>query len=714
VTQLPQRLPAKASQPQSASEDAEVTENGASPTTSAQAPASPKRVPLNAANMIRLNYGYPQWNKNSTKIDSASLLMRDGATGRVVQIHLEETEPDSSIFSGVYSIKWQDVEKLQVEFFIPPQELLVDEKGLKKVTTMIQNGELKRRPFIVRRAPNGQQSVELFDTREQAYTAMKAYKAEQQLAAQVSQGPKKFPTDDQVEAARVAAELKAKAVAAAAAAERMRLEQLAAREKEEALARQQALQESERKARAEQAAKLAQEALADYNAGRYTEAKQKFDKAIELDPSNKNYYFQYGVALYKTDDFNKALVFLNMADGAGVNTAEKMFFVGLSHFRLKEFTSAATAFDKVAAAKNPDLSPSAQFYKGVALFELQKYAEAQPAFQAVLDTSKDPALDERAEAYVEQILRIMQFEAERSRKWQFSATIGEQYDSNVILSSDSARDAGSATNIEGYRTLLQGSGRYRPVYDEKHEFAVQLDLMGMFTVDKSFQSAQTLRNADPMMYTLTAPWSYKGLVAGRGYKFDAVPGYEGIWMSLEGDTNKEIINSYLLNLNNLFVMSDTWFANVNLEMRRDNSKLSSSTGDDDATANKVKLAQSNLFFVSADKSKILTADGGITMNLAQGKNNTYQRYDLAVGWIQPFYWDTSINTKLGYYLQSYPDRTTARTDNDVSVSAGLSKKLSEKVSAGFTANYTVNQSTDESNTYKKWSGMLTLSALNAF
>lgn len=673
--------------------------------------ATPVPVHLDARNSMRITYGYPAWNKSPTKIDTASMIMREGVTGRVVQIHLVETEPDSSIFSGLYSINFQNLEKLKVEFYVPPQDLLESTGGLKKIAAMISSNQLKRNPFILRRPPVGTQSIEVFDTREQAQMALKAYKAEQQLQGLQNA---KFPSDQQIEMANLSKELQERMAMSKAATERVRLEQVEASRLAATLAKESALNSAQKQQRKKEAEKLAAEALALYRESRFADASARFEKVLELDPENKSYYFQYGVALTKSEQANKALVFLNLADGPNVNKVEKDFFVGLNHMRLKDSANAIQAFDRVAVAKMKEVSSAALFYKGVIHFEDKKWDDARGIFQAVLDTSDDPALDSRAESYIEQILRVQQFEAERARKWQLSATLGGQYDSNITLVSDSTLSQGSASNVDGYRSLFQGTARYRPVYETTREFAIQTDFLMMYTVDKDLQYRTSLRNADPILATLTLPWTYKGLMFGKGYKLDVIPGYESIWMSIEDNTNKEIISSFVLNTTNLFIMNDRLFSNFNLELRQDQSKLKSSTGNDDSSATKAKIVNSNLHFVSDDKSRILTSEAGLSFNQALGKNATYQRLDLAVGFIQPFYWETSAISKIGYYYLSYPQKSDNRIDNDYALTLGLSKKLNDSLNLGFVGNYTINNSSADASTYKKWTTMVTLSTSKAF
>ncbi|MCM2280602.1 MAG: tetratricopeptide repeat protein [Bdellovibrionaceae bacterium] len=664
------------------------------------------RVGLDAAKTMRLNYGYPMWNKSPSSVDTASLLMREGATGRLVQIQLEETEPDSSVFTGLFSVQWDRITQLAPEFYVPPQELLETNQGLKKLSAMIATGQLKRVPFLLRRGKNGQQNIEIFDNKEQARKAMQIYRAEREALELLK---KKVVSDSAMEAADLAQAASLKEAAATAAADRIRLEQVEARkelERQADFARKNAEEQARRKA---EAARLAQEAMAHYQAGQIPDALAKFEKAYELDPNEKTYYFQYGVVLYRSDRFNESLVFLNMADGPDVNTAEREYYRALNHYRLKDMTSAVDSFKKVEAAKHPELSPSSSFYIGMIHYEGKAYEDARNAFQTVLDTSKDPKLDERAEMMIEQILRVQQFEAERAKKWYLTATVGINYDSNVLQTSTSSLDTGSASDAIGYRFLQQASLRYRPIYETNKEFAAQLDLLNMYTLDKSFQSDQDLRNTDPLVIGLTLPYTHKGLLAGKGYKVDFVPGYETIYMSIENNENKAILSSFIFNILNTVIMNQNWFANYNLEMRQDESGLESATGTEDSSAFKTKLAWNNYFFLNQEKNRIFTADLSYTSNQAKGDNAVYDRLDLGVGYVGQTVWDMTYNPKLSYFQLAYTKNSNGRTDNSITASVALSKKLTEKYSTGLMTSYNLNDSNVEANQYNRMSIMLTLS-----
>lgn len=664
------------------------------------------RVGLEAAKTMRLNYGFPKWNRNSAQVDRASLLMREGATGRSVQIQLEETEPDSSVFTGLFSVQWDRITQLAPEFYIPPQDLLETNQGLKKLNEMIAKGELRRVPFILRRDKNGQQNIEIFDTKEQARNAMKIYRVEHEALEFQKQ---KVVSDSALGTAELAHAAKAKEAAAFAAAERLRLEQVEARKAAELEAEFKRRTAAEQTKRKQQAAELAKQALAHYQAGQFPEAAKKFERAFELDPEERAYHFQFGVALYRVENFNKSLVHISLAGGPSVNPAEKDYYLALNHYRLKETQQAVEAFKRVENAKHPELSPSASFYAGMIHFEGKKYEDARNAFQTVLDTSNDAKLDQRAEEAIEQILRLQQFEAERAKKWYLTATIGYNYDSNVLQISDSQRDTGTASNTAGNRLLGQTSLRYRPLYEADREFAAQLDFLTLYTMDESFKSDQDLRNADPMVAGITLPYTRKGLLAVKGYKVDLVPGFETTYMSIENDENKPILNSYVFNVLNTVIMSDDWFANYNLETRYDQSGLDSSTDINDKTAFKAKLGWGNYFFLNQEKNRIVTADLAYTSNQAKGDNAVYDRLDVGVGYVGQTYMKMTYNVKLSYFQLAYTKNTDGRSDNSYTLSYALSKKLDETYSAGFMLSHNLNQSNVPANEFNRTSGMLTLS-----
>lgn len=670
-------------------------------------------ISLASKNAIRLNYGRNDWNQSATKVDSAAIFLREGVSGRIVQIEVEESAPDSAVFSGTYSVNFRDLTGLKVEFYAPPQALLVDLAGRRKITQMIETKDLRRLPFVLRKDPvTGVQNVELFDNADQARNAYRAFQAEQELLVALKNRLDK--RDQTLDTAMLALERAEFEEVSRNLAERVRLSQIETQRLAALLQKFSLASQEDRAKRKIEAQKFADQAMVEYRANQFPEARKSFEAAVELDPSNRGYYFQYGVTLYKIEDFNRSLVYLDLADSKAVKQAERDFYRGLNYYRQRDSNSALDAFQKVVDAKDSEISPSARFYRGLIHFEKRRWTESRTEFQAVLDESSDPVLDQRAEGYIEQVLRMQQIEAERAKRWALSGTFGAMYDDNVLLSSDSDRDRGTATNTAAWRTLLQGTAKYRAIYEDTSEWAIQLDAVTMYSVDKDFQVVQSISNSDATIAGLTMPWTHKGVFMGKGHKFDLIPGVETTYMSVENNEWKSIYNSYVLNFQNLFVVSDTWFTNVNVDLRQDTSGLASSTGDDDSTAFKSKLTWSNILIPFEDKKQLLLTDFGYTLNSSLGKNSVFNRIDMGVGYIRPWKWETTFNSKLGYYLLTYPENATGRIDNNISLTLGLSRKVSEKLTSGFTTAYSINSSNVTSNQYKKLTAMVTLTATEAF
>lgn len=673
------------------------------------------KVPIDSSKMTKLTYGYSPWNKSSEKIDSATILLREGKTGRLIQISVDETDPDSSIFSGLYSLSLNNLQALSPEFYIPPLELLGSQSGISKITEMIKSGELKRKAFILRRFKNGLQVIEIYDSKDQAKLAMRAFRAEEELT-DLRNRP--LIARSAMDAGALAEQIAEQARAALSLIERARLAQIEALKASENVKRFELLTAKQKLAQKILATEEAKNALTDYQNAKTLDALKKFEKAVETDPENKSYYFQYGISLYKAEQFNRSLVMLDLAQEPDLNKSEidateVSYYVGLNNYRLKLYRDAIHAFDSVVSAKNPMLSASAQFYIGVCLFEQLDYKNSQARFQSVLDISSDPKLDLRAEQYIEQILRIQQFETERARKWNISGTFGVIHDSNVIIASDTTLQD-TPTNAAGERLLTLGSLKYRPTYEADHEFAVQLDITNIYTVDTSMKFSQTLRNTDHLLVDLALPYTFKGVFQGKGVKFDIVPGYEGLLMSPENNTQKLILSSFLLKGLSTVIMNENWFANYNLELRQDNASLATSTGDEDSSAINIKLSDANLFFLNKEKNKIFLLDSTFTHNSAVGKNLIFDRVDLGVGYMSKFFWDAMFNSKLSYFLLNYSANSSARLDNSYSLSAGFSKKINESLTSGLNASYNINSSNVVAYTYKKYTILLTLSYSKAF
>ena len=675
---------------------------------------SKKGVPIDPSHTLKIIYGSNPWNTDSTKIDTAYIYVRDGSTGRMVKILLEETEPDSSTFQGQFSLGWAGMEEVYREVYVPPMKLRKGEKASQIFAKLIRANKVPRKPIVFKRTKSGTQVLDVYDTKKQAKSAFKSYKKQKKLEKQQANAAKSLvkpiPSKSQLELAYELAKKQAiaKALAKAAAREsnRVRMEQLEKQKRAQELKKLKQLRAEELAARKKKADELSKQAIAAFQKGQYLLAEDLFRKAIKLDPANRGYYYYYGVTLFKNEKFNEALVTLKLSNPPEGEKINRDYFMGLTHFKLKELDAALKIFAKVRKRKHKVLSPSAAFYQGLINFSLEKYAKAKEPFEWVIDNSSDPRLDTKAERYLERIAGLMAFKKKQSENILLNAMFGAQYDSNVLYTPDGTSSSGTSSDLGGFRGLGSGSLEYRPLYSRTSEFSTKLNLMAMYSLNSAFSKS------DPYMGTLSTPYAMKGLWSKMGYKFLITPAYEMLYMDANDDgTAESLMNSIKIDMALTLVMSGTWFSAYKIDARQDDSLASDSSGDTDADSTKIALKTSQTFLLDKSKKTALIVGGGYTLNSAVGKDKVFNRIDLSVLYSTPFnsWKDASWNTGLAVYSLNYPDATTTRQDSNITVTGGIAKPWNKSVSWGVNGSFVSNQSDNASNQYSKYTVMGTLS-----
>lgn len=689
--------------------------------TSALAENAPKKSSLEIQRAMSVTYGSPAWNLDSKKIDSAFLVIKDKTSGKLLQIQLEESEPDSSNFTGQFSVSLKEGQGLKPEVYIPPQELREKDPNNRSLYEMIRSGKLARKPVVWKKNERGQTMLDVYDTREQAESALKAFQAEENLKADAKKKSllKAIPNEASLAAAQLAArnaELQRLALEAAKReADRVRLEQI---ERQKMLEREKAAkalserQRAERKARAE---KLAAEAMELYKQGKYSEAEPKFRESSELDPENKTYNFYYGVTLYRNDKPNEALVMLKLSTVDEKTDIERRYYMGLIHYRLKELDPSLENFTFVASKKDPVMSPSAEFYRGVILFSQENYDPAKKSFETVIDTSSDPRLDDQAEQYLDRIASALAIKKLRENRFTFTGTLGGNYDSNVLLSPDNTSDQGGQTKVSDFRILTIADLEYRAIYTERHEFGAKVDA----NLTNSLKNEAAI--ADPWIYNLSLPYAYKGVIGSKGVKFGLKPALELLYMDpYETGTKKEILQSYYVDLDTTLVMSPKWFSLYTLEYRHDDSKgvdsegNETNTGENNADALKYSLRTSQMFFFDNAKKEGMIFNLGYIINNATGDEKKYTRIEGGFMYLKPWIWSATWNAGLSLYRLSYGSASETRNDFNWTLNTGFSKPIKEWLTWGVAATYTDNGSNISTDDYSKYVVMSTLTVTTNF
>jgi hypothetical protein len=676
-----------------------------------------KAPPIETSQGLKVFYGSAPWNKDSTQIENAELFVRDANSGRILKILLEETEPDSSTFAGEFSVGWAKGQDLNIEVYIPPEKVRGNESGLNQFTNLIRNKKVGRKPIVFKKDKEQRQILDVYDTKEQAELAFKAYlekvrqeEVKKQLSQPAVQAVQAIKQADQEAAALAARQAKLAELAAQAASreeERIRKEQLERQKAEERIQQQLKMQAEEVRKRKLMAAKIAEQAIELYKQGNFLKAEELFKNSVELDPEQKSHYFRYGVCLYRNEKYEEALVYLKIAEVDESSTIEKNYYMGLIHFRLKELDPAIDKFSQVRNSKHEIMGPSAAFYEGMIQYTNEKFEEAKLAFEYVLDNSKDPRLDEKAEEYIERIANALAFKKKQDHRHDFTLTLGTNYDSNILFYPDNQAAQGSPTDIGGLRILETLNYQYRAIYQREFDWTLSLTQLYLYSFN------QDLQTADPMIANIKSPLNWKGVIGQKGYKFSISPGYEFFFMDTDPDEGQNppatnILRSVLLDLEFTLIMSDKWFSTYILENRLDDASEVNDSGEDNADATLTTLRTNQTFFLDKSKKKAFQAGGGYTLNTAKGDNRFYNKALLNFSYMQPFKkWEEAIwNVRLDMFYLDFNKSATDRADTNYSLTYSVTKPQNEWLIWGGSLNYIANNSI-EANQYTKYSAMLT-------
>lgn len=657
-----------------------------------------KRPPINPNRQVDITYGNVSWNRDPGKLDEAVLVLRDARSEKIVLINLSENGPDESVFTGRFSVGWGTAETLIPEVYIPLQTEVSSPSAKRKLIEKIRNKKMKRKPFILTQGENGQQVIEVFDTRGQAKVALKNYKRKIRLrkAAEI---PTEIVSKASLEVAedlkQAAHEAARKKEAIDAEAERIRLEQLEAKRKKDREAKAKSLAAAERVRRVKLAKKLANEAMRHYQKGEFPEALSKFEKAVDYDPTNRSYYFAYGATLYSNKKYNKAIVILNTVKGKS-NAAQKAYYLGMSYNRIKDYENSIKELEKAKNVKIEPLSSSAAFYQGVSRYSLKKWKPAKESFQWVLDNSKDPRLDEKAEEMIERITKIQFFENNKAKKHILTAGAGLQYDSNVLLQAENASNATASDKADIRFTGLAGY-EYRPIFGKTREWSIKSNLVYLYS-----QKTESSK-ADPMVVSLSSPYIMKGKnKKGQGYKTEINTKLDMIYMDpSEGKNRKDILDTFGVEWKKTIIKKADQFTKYSANLLNNNSHTSS--GDDNSDGLSTAFGYSNTWFLDKKKSVGFIQDNTFTYYSADGKNQKYWKLDITATYLKPINWYNFTQiAKAGFYYSSYPDSDTSRSDTNINLNYMLNKKINDTWNFTWGGSYTKNSSSESSKSYSKF------------
>lgn len=655
-----------------------------------------RRLRIDATRPIRISYESTAWNKNSNSIDTAYVVIRDANTGQIARVLLSETGANTGVFSGAYQVSNAgDASEITPELYVPPQDQVKNIDNLNSIKKNIEEGELVRKPFFMREENKGQ-TITLCDTKEQAYEAYSKHM--QALGKAVLEARK---------ASDAASEQKRLAEAAEKAANDRQKLQLAENQRVEELRKQMAEMSAEEKNRRKtEASRLAHIGYNQYTKNNFGEAEKNYAAAYELDPENNQYFVQYGATLYRNKKYNRSLVMLNLAEGEGVNPAEKELYRGLDYMSLEDNDNAATSLTNSMNQNDKNFSPTAALYAGVVLFKQEKYEESKKRFEWVLDNSSDPAQDKQAEAYIEQIASAMKFKEMKDKPWTLTLNLGLIRDSNILNVSSQS----TTSNLEGYRWMYGGSLERRLIINDRRQWSGIFTYTDMYSVNNSFAAETAFQNLDPRSMTLYFPYKQNNTVSGKVGQWGLNVGYETINMNADGTGDREnITNSWVLKTDQTIVMRPNWISNYSFEYHSDTSLITAATPASDLNATQYTLGTSQTFFRDEKMTQAMIADWSYNRNNTTGADVRFNKWEVGGTYLRPGAWDSVWTTRLAYFQKPYPDSSTSRKDWGYTLTSALSKPLTKSLSSSFSATYNDNRSNIDANQYNKYSLLALLS-----
>lgn len=654
------------------------------------------KLPLN------LWYRSISWNKSSTERDSSSLLIRDRTSGRLVHVQLQESDINSNEFRGTYVLSFNSEQFLAEVYILPPSA--VEKKDT--WARLISENRIVRKPVFYKKEKNSQ-TLEIYDTLAQAQAAAADWKKLRITGlGPRNEGPDVTPDPSLLEAQRKAAleaeKKKLEDLARLQELERSKLAEEEALRKEKLRQQQLQLAEAEKERRRQRARNLSNEGMKAYAAENYVDAERLFSQSVDLDPGQTEFYFQYGVTLYRNENFNRSLVVLKAVPENSQNRIERDYFMALNLLKLRELKSAQESFLRVKEQKHPQLSPASSFFAGVIDFELENYSSAKAHFEFVLDESQDAALDQQAESYLEQIANILSFQTEQKKKFIFSGQLGLSYDSNILQVASSSSTNDTQTGLAGFRWNYGASVEWRPLYKVDKEFTPTFSVSDMHSTDENFQGVADFQNVDPQVWSLNLPFKWKGQYKELPTLLGLSLLSESIFMNSDGTAAREqIVSTLALKTDFTQITSENRIRIYSLELRSDSSKIDSGE-DDNLSSKRITLGTVQTYFKNAKKTEAMIADAALSLNQAEGKNATYTRLDLGLAYTMPWQYDTSLLARAGVYRADYSKSTTGRADNNINLSLNASKALTEKINITAGATFITNSSSVEDASYDKY------------
>jgi tetratricopeptide (TPR) repeat protein len=291
--------------------------------------------------------------------------------------------------------------------------------------------------------------------------------------------------------------------------------------------------------------------VAFFDAGKYQESREAFDRALSIHPGDPDAQYHRGVALgrldrfsdaesdllavlslkepilaayldlgvlyYRQKEYQKALSMLDAGLEKNPKEALFYFYQGKVYQEVDSHDIAAARFLKAAATlqeEGSEIYMAALYHAGVSYYRQGFYEDAREAFSEVTGAAAETEMGRSAQKFLGLILE-QEEKAQRGRKWSFFIQGGFQYDDNVLLDPEDPMVSSTVlSDSDDMRAVITLEGRYR------FWSRSSARLTGAYLFYQSLHNRLDSFNAQVHEGSLTAAWKQNGKPRRIRYFFD--------------------------------------------------------------------------------------------------------------------------------------------------------------------------------------------------
>jgi tetratricopeptide (TPR) repeat protein len=204
-----------------------------------------------------------------------------------------------------------------------------------------------------------------------------------------------------------------------------------------------------------------------FRLGEFPDAVAALEKALQLDPTKRYIHHHLGLTYHFEKRYEDALAQFRLADEFDPQKAANHYYLGYTHYLLEQHEQVLAPMQR-ALELDPSLAPSAQYYRGLALYSLDRDPEARQAFNAVITADPQSPVAQNARRYLD----VMQARVRERRLYQVDGSVSFQYDDNVILEPNAIEISGESDS----RLVFTLRGALIPVRTPRWRAGVEYSL----------------------------------------------------------------------------------------------------------------------------------------------------------------------------------------------------------------------------------------------